>query len=218
MRGVFHEYAHLLISNISDVVPVWLNEGLAEFHSTLDVTPDGREVLIGKAVPGHVQLLNGQRLLPLEELLKIKQDSPLYNEGERRLTFYAQSWGLTHLILLGQPPRRDKLAAYLDRLASGTPDLDLAGAFGADRIDRELNEYTGRSAFTAYRIKFPEKLGTFDNAAVTPMHPADAEAVLANFLVQQRNDEALQRLDGLPPADANRPGLPCPGAARVDAR
>jgi hypothetical protein len=207
MRGVFHEYAHLLISNISDVVPVWLNEGLAEFHSTLDVTPDGREVLIGKAVPGHVQLLNGQRLLPLEELVKIKQDSPLYNEGERRSTFYAQSWGLTHLILLGQPPRRDKLAAYLDRLASGTPELDAwQGAFGADRMDRELNEYTGRSAFTAYRIKFPEKLGTFDNAAVTPMHPADAEAVLANFLVQQqRNDEALQRLDRLPPADANRP-------------
>jgi hypothetical protein len=206
MRIVFHEYAHLIISNASGVVPVWLNEGLAEFYSTFEMMPDGREVLIGKTVPGHSDLLNARRLLPLEELLKIKHDSPLYNEGDRRSTFYAQSWALTHLILLGKPPRQDKLAAYLDRLGAGTPELDAwQAAFGADRMDRELNAYTGNSAFSAYRVKFAEKLGTFDNAAVTLLHPADAEAMLANFLVQQqRNDEALQRLDTLPPADANR--------------
>ena len=120
------------------------------------MTPDGREVLIGKAVPGHVQLLNGQRLLPLEELLKIKQDSPLHNEGERRSTFYAQSWGLTHLILLGQPPRRDKLAAYLDRLASGTPELDAwQGAFGADRMDRELNHTPAEALSLRIASSFP---------------------------------------------------------------
>ena len=207
MRIVFHEYAHLLISNASGVVPVWLNEGLAEFYSTFEMMADGREVLIGKTVPGHIPLLNERRLLPLEELLNVKQDSPLYNEGDRRSTFYAQSWALTHLIMLGQPSRRDKLAAYLDRLSSGVPEMDAwKQAFGADQMNRELNAYIGRQLFSAYRVKFSDKLNTFDGVPVTPVPRSSSEALLANFLVQQhRNEEALQRLDKLAPPDANTP-------------
>ncbi len=207
MRIVFHEYAHLLISNLSGLVPVWLNEGLAELYSTFEMVPAGREVLVGKPVPSHIERLNGRGQLPLEEILKVTHDSPLYNEGDRRSTFYAQSWALTHLILLGKPPRRDKLGAYLERLGVGAPEMDAwQEAFGADRMDRELSAYTGRSEFNAYRFASASKPGTFDAAQVAPMHGADAEALLANFLAQQqRSDEALQRLDALPPADANRP-------------
>jgi len=206
MRLVFHEYAHLLISNLSGVVPVWLNEGLAELYSTFEVMPSGREVLVGKPVPSHVERLNERGQLPLDEILKVTRDSPLYDEGDRRSRFYAQSWGLTHLILLGKPPRREKLGTYLERLVVGASEMDAwQQAFGADRMDRELNAYTGSSAFNGYRFAFAEKPGTFDAAKVAPMHGADAEALLANFLVQQqRNDEAQQRLDALPAADANR--------------
>ena len=207
MRIVFHEYAHLLISNLSGLVPVWLNEGLAELYSTFEMVPAGREVLVGKPVPSHIERINGRGQLALEEILKVTRDSPLYNEGDRRSTFYAQSWALTHLILLGKPPRRDKLGAYLERLAVGAPEMDAwQQAFGADRMDRELSAYTGRSEFNAYRFASAWKPATFDSAQVAPMHRADAEALLANFLAQQqRSDEALQRLDALPPADANRP-------------
>ena len=198
LRVVFHEYAHLIISNVSGVVPVWLNEGLAEFYSTFEMTADGREALIGRTVPGHLDRLNQTRLLPLEDMLKVERNSPLYNEGDRRSVFYAQSWALTHLILLGQPPRREQLGRYLERLANGQPEMTAwEQAFGAERMDRELSAYIGRSAFRAYRFTFANRLGTFD-APVAALQPADSEALLANFLVQQqRYDEAAERLDRL---------------------
>ena len=53
-------------------------------------------------------------MLPLQTLLTVDHDSPLYNEGNRRSTFYAQSWALTHLILLGKPTERRSSSAYLE--------------------------------------------------------------------------------------------------------
>ena len=48
--------------------------------------------------------------------------------------------------------------------------------------------------FQAVQYKFPEKRTQFDTAA-TPLAAADAEAFLAEFLVQQRRyDEAAARL------------------------
>ena len=148
MRVVFHEYSHLITSNIAGNVPVWLNEGLAEFYSTFQLVGD-REAMIGRPVPGHLQRLNQHALLSLEELLNVKHDSPLYNEGDRRSIFYAQSWALTHLLLVSQPPRRDKLGAYVASVDDGAPPLEAwQRAFAADRIDRELQNYIRRSIST----------------------------------------------------------------------
>ena len=40
LRSVFHEYAHLVMSNVAPDLPVWLNEGLAEYtaRSSLPTT------------------------------------------------------------------------------------------------------------------------------------------------------------------------------------
>ena len=195
MRIVFHEYSHLITSNLAGSIPVWLNEGLAEFYSTFQLVGD-REAMIGRPVPGHLQRLNEHSLLPLEELLNVKHDSPLYNEGDRRSIFYAQSWALTHLLLVAQPSRRDKLGAYVASVDTGTPPLEAwQRAFAADRIDRELQNYVRRSVFNVFRFRFSDKTTSFDGSAL-PLAAADAEAFLAHFLVQQqRYDEALERLD-----------------------
>jgi hypothetical protein len=196
MRVVFHEYAHLITANIAGSIPVWLNEGLAEFYSTFETVGD-REALIGRPVPGHLNRLNQTRLLPLEELLTVKHDSALYNEGDRRSVFYAQSWALTHLLLVAQPSRRDKLGTYVAKVENGMPPMEAwQTSFGGDRIDRELQNYIRRSVFSAFRFRFSDKTSSFDGAA-TPVAAADAEALLALFLAQQqRYDEALERLGG----------------------
>ena len=205
MRIVFHEYAHLITSNIAGSIPVWLNEGLAEFYSTFQLVGD-REAMIGRPVPGHLQRLNEHTLLSLEELLNVKHDSPLYNEGDRRSIFYAQSWALTHLLLVAQPSQRDKLGAYVASVDTGTPPLEAwQRAFAADRIDRQLQNYVRRSVFNVFRFRFTDKTTSFDGSAL-PLAAADAEAFLAHFLVQQqRYEEAIERLDrGAPGA----PGWP----------
>jgi len=40
-------------------------------------------------------------MMPLQELLEVEHDSPAYNERERQGIFYAQSWLLTHYLMLG---------------------------------------------------------------------------------------------------------------------
>ena len=201
MRVVFHEYAHLITSNITQRLPLWLNEGLAEFYSTFQMVGD-REALIGRTVPGHLERLNSQSHLPLEELLGVRHDSALYNEGDRRSVFYAQAWALTHMLLVGQPTGRDRLGAYVSNLDAGLAPVDAwHKAFAEERPDRDLQNYIRRSVFNAYRLKFAEKAAGYDGSAVA-MPNADAQAFLAHFLAQQqRFDEAVERLDRAATAD-----------------
>lgn len=195
MRVVFHEYAHLVISNVGRNIPVWLNEGLAEFYSTYRVGAGGKEAVLGAAVPSHLVLLNDATLVPLPQLLAVTPESPMYNEGSRRSVFYAQSWALTHMLLLGEPRRSPQLGQFLSLVGQGIPAASAwERAFAGEPIERDLNAYVRRRLFNAYKYKFTEKTADIQAAAV-PLAAADAEAFLADFLVQQgRHGEAAARL------------------------
>jgi hypothetical protein len=192
---VFHEYAHLVISNAGRSVPVWLGEGLAEYYSTFDLSHDRREALLGLVPENRLEHLNETTMLPLDTLLTVDHDSPLYNEGNRRSTFYAQAWALTHLLLQGNPSRTPQLVAYLDNLSQGVaPKQAWQQAFGSQDLARELQTYVRQQAFRATRYRFAEQLATFD-AAAAAMAPAEVQAYLAEFLIhQQRFNEAADRL------------------------
>jgi hypothetical protein len=147
---VFHEYAHLITSNTARNVPTWLSEGLAEYYSTFEVTKGGQQALLGRPVGEHLDLLREARLLSLDELLNVDSRSSLYNEGNRRSIFYAQSWALTHLILLGQPTRTKALLAYLTSVAEGTPRWRR----GKPRSDRTWNRSCGTTCGETYSERF----------------------------------------------------------------
>ena len=194
LRIVFHEYAHLVISNVLRNVPVWLNEGLAEFYCTYELR-GAREAVLGKVIPHHLLRLQETRLLKLDELLSVNRDSPLYNEKDRRSVFYAQSWALTHWILRSQPDKTKALFTYLDRVSAGALPTDAwKEAFGATNVERELEDYVRRRVYQAVLYTFSEKLVRFEGTA-TPLPAADAEAFLAELLLQMgRLDEAASRL------------------------
>src|SRR5262245_54348220 len=69
LRTIFHEYVHLVVSNVTNGMPIWLNEGLAEYYSTFLVTDDGKTATMGAVIGPHIALLNEEHLLPLQELL-----------------------------------------------------------------------------------------------------------------------------------------------------
>ena len=102
---------HLLVGDALADVPVWFNEGLAEYDSTYQMYGE-REATLGRVKEEHVFELR-ERFIPLTELLAVDHRSPLYNEGERRGVFYAESWALVHYLLLGNPQRKGQLATYL---------------------------------------------------------------------------------------------------------
>src|SRR6266446_7707255 len=46
---IFHEYTHLLVNNTVGNVPVWFNEGLAEYYSTFSISDD-KKIVLGKPI------------------------------------------------------------------------------------------------------------------------------------------------------------------------
>ena len=186
LRVLFHEYAHLMISNVVMNLPAWLSEGLAEYYSTYEHSRDGREAVIGRPVESHLQRLAEGRLLPLKELISVDRDSPLYNEGERRSVFYAQSWALTHMLLLGEPNRAKELKTFMGAAQSGVSAPEAwRQAFGDADVARALQQYIRSLTFKAYRFRFSEALATVD-ATARPMPQAEVSAFLAGLRVRQR--------------------------------
>lgn len=203
LRVLFHEYAHLVVSNVVMNLPAWLSEGLAEFYSTYDPSDDGREALIGRPIDEHLTRLSQERLLSLDELLTVDRSSPLYNEGERRSIFYAQSWALTHMLMLGDTRRTKEVGAYLMLVREGTPAPDAwRQAFGAAPIARELDQYLRRFALRAYSYKFPDAVSRVDATPVR-MSEADVSGFLGGLRVRQaRPADARTLADGALKSDA----------------
>jgi tetratricopeptide (TPR) repeat protein len=189
----YHEYAHLLISNAIQGLPLWLQEGLAEYYGTLEITEDGLRAVLGRPVAeGKFSLLGG-RLLPMSELLAAGHDSKLYNVGDDRGLFYAQSWGLVHYLLHGNPDRKRQFGEFVGRLAAGVPAATaFTDAFPhSEQIESELSAYLRGFSLKATQYTFTDRVAGATEYSLGPMTPADARASVGLQLVREgRYDEA----------------------------
>ncbi len=154
-----HEYIHALLDAAMPGVPLWLNEGLAEYFSTF--AAEGDHAQAGAPVQMHLDWLSGHDLMPLAELLAVTQGSSAYHEGDRRGTFYAQSWLLTHMILSGTGDDLRKLEAVLVSARAGEPFARaFAREFGDEYALRErLQAYVERERFTVREWRLARPLG-----------------------------------------------------------
>ncbi len=150
-RVVYHELTHYFLRNtIPEDVPLWFNEGLAEFYSTFK--EHGDSIDVGLPVEDHIGWLRTQPLIPLKDLFAISRDSKDYHEGNRQGVFYAESWALVHYMMIGSPERREQLGIYVGLIASGrTIDDAFRTAFHGtyDDLERELRRYV-----LAFSMKF----------------------------------------------------------------
>lgn len=162
---IFHEYLHYFARHNLPRVPLWFNEGLAEFYSTLELSEN--EALIGKPVAHHVDWLRNNDLQPFRSFLATDTRSGPYNEAQRQGGFYAQSWALVHMLLAGDQDRRSRVARYLrlldenDLVPGDNADADaFAMAFDATprSLQRELSRYVDRPRFEHFR----QRLETVD--------------------------------------------------------
>ena len=152
IRIIYHEYLHSFVRHNLPQVPLWFNEGLAEFYSTFEKV--GNEVLIGRPLGKHVDWLRTNDLIRFGKFAAIDSQSPVYNEKERKGAFYAQSWALVHMLLAGDPERRRQTTRYLDLLKGSDETLDpLQTAFemGQRELQQELRDYVRRSDFSFFR-------------------------------------------------------------------
>jgi len=93
---VFHEYTHLQFSGDSDWMPLWLNEGIAEFFQNTDF--HDKEVILGEPSADDILFLREHPTIPLADLLRVDYKSPYYHQENKATVFYAESWALTHYL------------------------------------------------------------------------------------------------------------------------
>jgi tetratricopeptide (TPR) repeat protein len=148
-RTIYHELTHHFARNTAAQLPLWFNEGLAEFYSTFKTS--GSDVHIGKPIAEHVQWLREETLIPLSELLATTTDSPIYNEGLRQGVFYAESWALVHYLMTGSEPRRKALGRFLNLVDDGEPvEKAFREAFAITyaQLEKDLRAYVQQRAFS----------------------------------------------------------------------
>jgi tetratricopeptide (TPR) repeat protein len=195
---IFHEYVHLLVKNTLQNVPVWFNEGLAEYYSTLEILDGNQKVKIGKPIASHVLYLREQKLLPLRMLFEVDHRSPLYNESSKRGVFYAQSWALLHYLLLGDNAKRQpQFNAFLNLLMSNkSVDEAFQQAFQTDfaTMEKELREYIRRDTYPAQIATFERKLEFDAEMQAAPLAEAEAQAYLGDLLLHMGKYEQAEKV------------------------
>ena len=133
-RRLQHELVHRLLAYRIHRAPPWVEEGLAEYYSTLQL--DGGEAILGQLpmkklfttevhspgtlherwVEARVQLAEIPRL---EDL--VSADEGRFHDLPRESAYYAAAWVLVHLFHHGAADLGPRFRAYLDDLAAGLP-------------------------------------------------------------------------------------------------
>ena len=154
-RVVHHELAHSFIRNTIPGLPLWLDEGLAEYYSTFTVRGD--QVTIGWPIPDHVLALRRGPLVPIEQHFAVDHDSPAYNEEARAGIFYAESWALVHYFLSGDDARRARLNQFMAAIRAGKSPAGATPLLGArsDEIEHAVRTYVQRPSmqFLRYTVR-----------------------------------------------------------------
>ena len=203
---IYHEYTHFLLRTDSSWLPLWLNEGMAEFYQNTDIL--GKDVQVGEPSSDNILYLRQSRMLPLTTLLSVDVKSPYYHDEQKGSVFYAQSWALTHYIMLTDHDKGlHRINDYAVALQQNADPVAAARkAFGdLDQLGRELNAYVQQGSFKEFVMK--ATIST-DTSAFTarPLSQAEADAIRAAVLVHDdRLDEAQALIDASVAADPKNP-------------
>jgi len=189
---VYHEYTHTIFGLNLHYIPVWLNEGLANFYGYSRF--EGNKIYIG--APPSSRRMPRQPLIPVETLISVNQTSPYYHDEDKIFEFYAESWALVHFMMFG--PGMDggkRLNHFAALLQQGTEQKKaFQEAFGTFKeIDQALSSYLERFTFSAGLISSPAQIDdkTFNVRTLTL---AETEAELSAFHLWTRDRAGARTL------------------------
>ena len=197
LNVAMHEFVHLVLSHAAPKLPRWLEEGTAEFYSTLRVT--GNQLRVGGVIPNHVSVLARSNWLDGRTLSRIARDSPEYNERGKVGIFYAESWALAHMLNLS-PGYREHMPRFIESLADGQPpEAAFQDAFSKplDAALRDLRSYVEGRRFPVVELDAGPSLQRA-LARTQEISSSDAEYALGDLAIQtgrlQDAERAYRRL------------------------
>jgi tetratricopeptide (TPR) repeat protein len=179
---VYHEYAHLLLHSNFDVLPVWFDEGFAEYFATLRV--EKKDLFFGEMSDSVKYILLQNSWMKSASLFAINHESPEYNEnGDHTSVFYSQSWLAVHYLM--DKRKMTEASKFIDDVQNRKETIASAfqRAFGmtTEQFDKELQNYFhSANAIRYYQQAAPAGLaeGAYNAKLISLL---DAQAALADL-------------------------------------
>lgn len=177
---VFHEYVHEVVAaNFgSGRIPPWLNEGLATYFQTFQMTGE-RSATFGTPRPEYLALLNSSPLIPWGEFFALDNFTLHRDSANLRPVFYAQAWALAAYLVNHNGPIQNANSTLVN-------PSSLKAAL--EKLDRsKLGEsLLSVGSGTAMRVDLVAAR-PLDRAISVPLSEASANAILGDLLYRQRN-------------------------------
>jgi hypothetical protein len=232
---VFHEYTHLFLREADERLPLWLNEGLAEFYQNTQIYD--QEVVLGQTNLQQLMFLRQEQLLPLSTLLSVDERSPYYLEENKGAVFHNECWALTHYLMLKDyGDKTSRVPQYISLVNANIDPVTAAIRVFGDlrKLQRSLEDYIAQSSFNHFEARLSSKIDVA-NFEVLRITPAQAEAMKADYLAASGRLEEARALspsvgqnvfaapastEFVPPLSPTKPGnrtiteaqgnIPCP--------
>lgn len=178
-QAIGHEYSHQMLNADMPHVPLWLDEGFAEYYSSIRFTP--KAVELGRPSDATLQVLQA-RLMPLEKLFSVTHRDEVYNANDgRRHLFYAQSWLVVHYLLDNNLIHQTQ--QYMSLANSGVSVTDsIRRAFGMEpeQLKSSIESYLQSGQLRVRFVPLPRSLEELEFTAA-PVNDADARTTLADL-------------------------------------
>lgn len=160
-RSIEHPFAHYLLNYNYPPTQPWFDEGIAEYFSSLYLTPKAAELggdpelnpdsgtdLLGNQTPARgaksfTEILSNPVWLTWPDLFEMKNRVVNGQEGTHRTLFYAQSWILVHYLLSQE--ELPAIGKYFDLVENQKMPTEqaLQQAFGMKfaQLDKAVKDY-----------------------------------------------------------------------------
>ncbi len=193
---VYHEFVHYFLAHNLPPLPLWLNEGLAEYYSTFAV--EGSYAVVGRPVERHLRWFRESGDFDLPGLLA-RATAPARAHAELDTGhLYGASWTLTHYLMSELDASGRRLALLLERLAAGEEPraaFEESFAIGLEELDRRLERYLAQGRLPVASL--PVDGAAVGEVAVEPAEPAEILALLGELSARQGRDAYAEALFAL---------------------
>jgi tetratricopeptide (TPR) repeat protein len=203
--SVYHEYTHVQFAGAAEWMPLWLNEGLAEFMQNTDIRD--KDVALGEPSVDDILYLRQNRLIPFSVLFKVDAKSPYYHEEQKGSVFYAESWALTHYLMVSDRQKHlHRLDDYVTLVSHNEDPVTAAEkAFGdLKKFQDELESYIRSSDYKQFILSSAAEPLDESSYTVRTLTQVEADAARADVLAYiERSADARALLDSVLKEDPN---------------
>ena len=189
---VYHEYVHSVMHLNTRWLPVWLDEGLADFHANTRF--EKSRIFVG-GPSWRLRVVRSRPLIPLSVLFDVTPGSPYYHDEDKADIFYAESWLLTHYLFFGPGMENGrKLLRFITLLEDTDQKKAFQKVFGDPAeiqkgLDLYLRSFTLAGGYLNTPITTDEKQFT-----VRRMSVAETEAELGSYHLWSRDPDLARPL------------------------